>query len=397
MHPDISAFPSATFYDGRLLDGNDMAGLRQREWHSSSILAPYRFFDVQGQHEAAPKGHSLVNRAEINVAVSLYKRLMEDFRQYNFNNKIGIITPYKSQLRLLKETFSNIYGSSITDVVEFNTTDAFQGRESEIIIFSCVRASPAGNIGFLQDIRRMNVGLTRAKCSLWVLGNSQSLARGQFWKKLVEDARERDLYTTGDLQSILRQPSSKFPAMPRTDKPRPLPAPAKGSPTPASHNTTAIKQTNGTRIINSKAPDLAMFKTGPEPLRKFSNPPVGDPRRKQDVKIEVKVETLDEKQTIKRERKDEQTYRDSGEDRSKLSVQQALEMMETNQDFKTEVKPAQDEIDPRSRTATPGSVSATESRGSSTPGGRPNQPPPGRAIKRKAASSNIFMQNKKKR
>jgi senataxin len=67
MHPEISLFPSRTFYDGKLLDGGDMAGLRQQPWHKSMILGPYRFFDVQGQHQAAPKGHSLINVAEIDV------------------------------------------------------------------------------------------------------------------------------------------------------------------------------------------------------------------------------------------------------------------------------------------------------------------------------------------
>ncbi|KAK4548283.1 hypothetical protein LTR36_010153 [Oleoguttula mirabilis] len=212
MHPEISAFPSRTFYDGLLKDGEGMAGLRQQPWHTSALLAPYRFFDVHGHHQSAPKGHSLINIAEIEVAMALFERLTNDFSNYEFNGRIGIITPYKSQLRMLKDRFSQRFGNAIFDMVEFNTTDAFQGRESEIIIFSCVRASPAGGIGFLQDIRRMNVGLTRAKSSLWVLGNSESLMRGQFWRKLVEDAKARDAYTTGDLMSMLRKPSSAFPA-----------------------------------------------------------------------------------------------------------------------------------------------------------------------------------------
>ncbi|RMY05333.1 hypothetical protein D0867_10062, partial [Hortaea werneckii] len=212
MHPDISVFPSRTFYDGLLKDGEGMARLRERPWHASALLAPYRFFDVQGQHQSAPRGHSLVNIAEIDVAMAMYERVTSDFRNYDYTGRIGVITPYKSQLRMLRDRFSSRFGSGIFDMVEFNTTDAFQGRESEIIIFSCVRASPAGGIGFLQDIRRMNVGLTRAKSSLWVLGNSDSLVRGQFWKKLVNDAQARDAYTTGDLLGMLRKPSTAFPA-----------------------------------------------------------------------------------------------------------------------------------------------------------------------------------------
>lgn len=208
MHPEISAFPSAAFYDGRLLDGKDMGPLRTRPWHATELLGPFRFFDVQGQHQAAPKGHSLVNYAEVRIAMQLFHRLTTDFgRSYDFRGKIGIITPYKSQLRELKEQFRRKFSSDVVEGIEFNTTDAFQGRESEVIIFSCVRASPAGGIGFLQDIRRMNVGLTRAKSSLWVLGNSNSLVKGEYWGKLVNDARHRGRFTDGDLEGMLNAPS----------------------------------------------------------------------------------------------------------------------------------------------------------------------------------------------
>ncbi|KAK0257820.1 hypothetical protein B0A54_10861 [Friedmanniomyces endolithicus] len=215
MHPAISLFPSKTFYDGLLRDGEGMAGLRKRAWHRSRLLAPYRFFDVQGQQHAAPKGHSLVNSAEVEVAIALYERLTADFGEEvgELGRAVGVITPYKSQLRLLKERFTQRFGQGIFEQVEFNTTDAFQGRESEVIIFSCVRASPGGGIGFLNDIRRMNVGLTRAKSSLWVLGNSASLGRGQYWRLLVEDAKARGVYETGDVMGMLRKPSSAFPAM----------------------------------------------------------------------------------------------------------------------------------------------------------------------------------------
>ncbi|KAN0076165.1 SEN1 N terminal domain containing protein [Elaphomyces granulatus] len=205
MHPEISRFPRAAFYDDKLSDGPDMAKLRNRPWHESVLLSPYRFFDVQGLHQSASKGHSLINIAEVRVAMKLYERLTTDFGEYDFSGKIGIITPYKGQLKELKSQFASRYGNSIFTAVEFNTTDAFQGRESEVIIFSCVRASNRG-IGFLADIRRMNVGLTRAKSSLWVLGNSQSLLQGEFWKNLIVNARERNLYTDGDVLRILQRP-----------------------------------------------------------------------------------------------------------------------------------------------------------------------------------------------
>ncbi|ORY12337.1 tRNA-splicing endonuclease-like protein [Clohesyomyces aquaticus] len=254
MHPEISRFPSQTFYDGRLLDGDGMAVLRRQPWHTSALLAPYRFFDVQGQHQAAPKGHSLINIAEIDIALRLYKRLTSDFGQFDFKGKIGIITPYKSQLRELKDRFSRQYGPTIVEDIEFNTTDAFQGRESEIIIFSCVRASPAGGIGFLQDIRRMNVGLTRAKSSLWVLGNSQSLVRGEFWRKLVEDAKQRNRYTEGNVTNMLSKHSSNFPA------PKEYSAPMPSRPPQIKQEPQSKPMSRMTSLQSSVSSDLKPIK-----------------------------------------------------------------------------------------------------------------------------------------
>lgn len=209
MHPHISMFPSREFYEGRLIDGADMAALRRQPWHASTIFSPYRFFDVKGVQTKGSKGQSLVNLQEINVAMQLYERLRTDYRTFDFKRKIGVITPYKAQLFRLRDSFASRYGPDIGDMIEFNTTDAFQGRECEIIIFSCVRASPTGGIGFMTDIRRMNVGLTRAKSSLWILGNSQALVQGEYWSKVVDDARARDLYTNGDIVKLLQRPTER--------------------------------------------------------------------------------------------------------------------------------------------------------------------------------------------
>lgn len=206
MHPEISRFPSAQFYDGKLVDGAGMLAIRQKPWHVSSILGPYRFFNVRGVQNTGARGHSYINQHEVNVAMQLYERLRLDFGSYDVRKKVGIITPYKAQLKELKLKFSHRYGEEILDNIDFNTTDAFQGRESEIIIFSCVRAKAVGGIGFLDDIRRMNVGITRAKSSLWLLGDANALKQGEFWGKLVDDARQRNLFTDGDVLGLLNQP-----------------------------------------------------------------------------------------------------------------------------------------------------------------------------------------------
>lgn len=210
MHPEISMFPSREFYEGLLQDGADMAKLRLQPWHESALLGPYRFFDVKGSQSKGPRNQSLVNEEELNVAMQLYKRFKTDYHGIDLKGKIGIITPYKAQLYRLRQRFADRYGEGINEEIEFNTTDAFQGRECEIIIFSCVRASPTGGIGFMTDIRRMNVGLTRAKSSLWILGDSRALVQGEFWAKLIEDARKRDRYTSGDIMSMLGRPGPKL-------------------------------------------------------------------------------------------------------------------------------------------------------------------------------------------
>ncbi|ETN40744.1 uncharacterized protein HMPREF1541_05024 [Cyphellophora europaea CBS 101466] len=261
MHPEISLFPSRTFYDSRLKDGAGMAKLRSRPWHHSPVLAPYRFFDVQGMSQSATKGHSLINIAEIDIAMALYDRLITDVKKYSFRGKVGIITPYKGQLRELKTRFRGRYGEDITSAVEFNTTDAFQGRESEIIIFSCVRASTKG-IGFLNDIRRMNVGLTRAKCSLWVLGNTEALNQGEFWRGLISDAKTRQLYTDGNIKALLSRPlltedmmkddiemvESSTPEPQQPDKPQSVNRNARVDPsnsgTPASSRPASVLSRN---------------------------------------------------------------------------------------------------------------------------------------------------------
>lgn len=86
-------------------------------------------------------------------------------------------------------------GSSAVDAVQFATVDGFQGREADVVIFSCVRAhapgSAGGGVGFLADVRRMNVGLTRARRSLWVVGHSATLAGCAPWRELLAHCRKQ--------------------------------------------------------------------------------------------------------------------------------------------------------------------------------------------------------------
>ncbi|KAK8861338.1 hypothetical protein IAR55_002157 [Kwoniella newhampshirensis] len=195
MHPFISELPSKVFYSGQLKDGPDMARKTAAIWHQRNVFGPYRFFNVEGTEIKA--GTSTKNPDEALAAVDLYRRLNTDFgTKINLAMRVGVISMYKEQLWELKRKFTEAFGPSILELIEFNTVDGFQGQEKDIIILSCVRSGPnLRQIGFLKDVRRMNVALTRAKSSLFVFGNGPTLERSdERWKIIVGDARERGFF-----------------------------------------------------------------------------------------------------------------------------------------------------------------------------------------------------------
>lgn len=204
MHPEICRFPSLHFYDGKLLNGDDMS-VNELAFHKAKALGPYVFFDIVDGQELRGKNTgalSFYNEFEADAAVELLNFFKQRYPSDFSGVRIGIVTPYKSQLSLLRSRISSKFGSSVTAVMEFNTVDGFQGREVDILILSTVRASAScfaehkihsGNIGFVADVRRMNVALTRAKFSLWILGNAKTLMTNKNWEALLKDAKKRNL------------------------------------------------------------------------------------------------------------------------------------------------------------------------------------------------------------
>lgn len=192
MHPEISRFPSAEFYESRLRDGPDLTIKTNRPWHQQYPLGPFMFFNIVGKQQVNEASRSLFNRAEAQVTLELVEKLMSILPENEFKDLVGIISPYKEQIKVLKDVFRRKYGHSILSEIDMNTVDGFQGQEKEIIIMSCVRANEKGSVGFLSDTRRMNVALTRARSSLWILGNVKSLAQNPIWYDLIQNARERE-------------------------------------------------------------------------------------------------------------------------------------------------------------------------------------------------------------
>ncbi|KAJ4481077.1 P-loop containing nucleoside triphosphate hydrolase protein [Lentinula aciculospora] len=219
MHPAISHFPSLEFYNSSLLDGTaDTSGyvlprlmppslspallppgvlasaLDSRELLEdgevrTSARPPVIFLDHSGNESM--KSKSRVNWHEAHIVASVVEDLLLNNENLN-GQDIGVIAPYVAQISLLtklfsadskhRERFNTVLGEHRAmqlSNIEIKTVDGFEGREKEVIIFSTVRNNSGGYIGFLADRRRLNVGLTRAKRGLIVVGSMDTLQKGK--------------------------------------------------------------------------------------------------------------------------------------------------------------------------------------------------------------------------
>ena len=126
---------------------------------------------------------SIINKLEADIAV----QLANDYLNAGLEESdIGIISPYADQVKIIQDKTP----------VEVKTVDGFQGREKEIIIISTVRSNENGNIGFLSDLRRLNVAITRAKRKLIIIGNVDTLKTNPTYLRLIDFARENNVLVT---------------------------------------------------------------------------------------------------------------------------------------------------------------------------------------------------------
>mmetsp|Transcript_1678 Transcript_1678/g.3157 ORF Transcript_1678/g.3157 Transcript_1678/m.3157 type:complete len:601 (+) Transcript_1678:128-1930(+) len=196
MHPAISEFPRRIFYDGKLMDGLNVKHpeygnpLKRAVFQKFPAFQPFTVMDLESSEERG--GTSLANTGEAQLALHLFNNLRRGTEGKSTNTRVAVITPYAQQAALLRRTFSNSLGSGYERFVDISSVDAFQGREANIVIFSCVRAAGSKGIGFLSDVRRMNVALTRAKHFLFVIARCSSIIVNPYWRDLVDHARETE-------------------------------------------------------------------------------------------------------------------------------------------------------------------------------------------------------------
>lgn len=191
MHPEIRSFPSREFYEDALEDGSDVKEQTKRAWHRYRCFGPFCFFDIQDGAESQPVGSgSWVNVDEVEFVLLMYQKLVAKYPELKSSDRLAIISPYRHQVKLVRRRFQEMFGIDSEKVVDINTVDGFQGREKDVAIFTCVRASKDKGIGFVADFRRMNVGITRARSSVLVVGSASTLKKDKHWGNLVESAQE---------------------------------------------------------------------------------------------------------------------------------------------------------------------------------------------------------------
>jgi len=214
MHPCLSEFPSNTFYEGTLQNGVTAAERNQTSLNFPWPVPnkPMFFYNCLGQEEISASGTSYLNRNEAAVC----EKIVTHFLQAGVTSaQIGVITPYEGQRAYLVNYMqrNGSLRSQLYKEIEVASVDSFQGREKDFIILSCVRSNEHQGIGFLNDPRRLNVALTRAKYGLVVLGNAKVLSRQPLWNNLLVHFKENGCLVEGPL-SNLKQSMVQF-AKPR--------------------------------------------------------------------------------------------------------------------------------------------------------------------------------------
>ena len=145
---------------------------------------------LEGKEEFVGENFGRINRQEAELTVATltsYFNKIGKQRLLDESIDVGVISPYRAQVQYLrrlikKDEFFKPYRHLIT----VNTVDGFQGQERDVIVISLVRANDEGQIGFLRDLRRMNVAITRARMKLIILGDAVTMTRHPFYKKLYD-------------------------------------------------------------------------------------------------------------------------------------------------------------------------------------------------------------------
>ncbi|MBA0619725.1 hypothetical protein Godav_005534, partial [Gossypium davidsonii] len=205
MHPSISFFPNACFYNKRILDA---AGVKHKSYEKHYLpwpmFGPYSFINVSGREEKDDAGSSHRNMVEVALVQRLVQTLFKAWNSSRERLSVGIISPYAAQVVAIQEKLGRKYEKTDGFAVKVKSVDGFQGGEEDIIIISTVRSNSSGALGFVSNAQRTNVALTRARHCLWILGDGRTLAKHEsVWQGLVHDAKMRHCFFNADEEKEL--------------------------------------------------------------------------------------------------------------------------------------------------------------------------------------------------
>ncbi len=201
MHQHIMQFSNHYFYNNELeADATVKETVLSFHEECDILNSPVELIDTAGcsyDELQNPETLSLSNVGEANL---VFKHMELLLQQYQFgreqqNISIGIISPYKEQIELLKEKLVDFdYSGFPVSELAVKTIDGFQGEERDVIYISLVRSNEHSEIGFLSDIRRMNVALTRAKKKLVVVMDTSTIGNHPFYKSFIEYCEKNNFY-----------------------------------------------------------------------------------------------------------------------------------------------------------------------------------------------------------
>ena len=196
MNDEIMQFSSDYFYHGQMTSAPEVAHRLIHEgdapilWFDTSTIdlgkdAPYDF-----KEQFIGESFGRVNKGEANLIVSLlqiYFQRVGKQRILDDRIDVGIISPYRAQVQYLRRLIKKRpFFKPFRHLISINTVDGFQGQERDVILISLVRSNESGQIGFLRDLRRMNVAITRARMKLFILGDAPTMTRHPFYKQLFD-------------------------------------------------------------------------------------------------------------------------------------------------------------------------------------------------------------------
>ncbi len=193
MNAAIMDYSNRKFYEGKLVAAPIVA-----DHLIFPDDKPLLFIDTAGcGYEEKQVGTSTSNPEEAAFLVNYLRHYQDECTlaaASTENLSIGIIAPYKEQLEAIRQAIQQEGSFPFKGQLSVNTVDSFQGQERDIILISMTRSNPDSRIGFLSEIRRMNVAMTRARKKLVIIGDSSTLAQHAFYAGLIEMAEKQNAY-----------------------------------------------------------------------------------------------------------------------------------------------------------------------------------------------------------